>query len=102
MKNTNENNEMEGPRRRGRVDESCYHPAIERAVKIVGGQAVLATQLGVSQATVSKWLRRLNAVRLENALEIERVTHGRVRAFEIRPDLERYMVADDQREAASG
>lgn len=106
MENDMKNNDLETPRRRGRADEDSYHPAIEKAVKLVGGQAVLAAKLGVSQATVSKWVRRLNAVKLENALEIERITQGRVRAYEIRPDLGRYMVVDDdvddRREAAAG
>lgn len=63
------------------------NPYIEKAIEKAGGQVSLAEKVGVSQASVSNWLRGTKRIRLEHALAVEAVTGGRVRAVELRPDL---------------
>jgi len=59
---------------------------ITQAIRALGTQEALAAELGVSQGTISKWLRGVTQPSLVHALALERLTSGQVRAAELRPD----------------
>ena len=61
---------------------------ILRAAKIVGTQAALAQELSITPAAVTNWLFRNTKVPAEYCPTIERVTGGRVRCEQLRPDVE--------------
>jgi DNA-binding transcriptional regulator YdaS (Cro superfamily) len=50
-------------------------------------QADIARLLGCSQGLVSQWLSGVQRVTAERAVQIEKVTDGKVTAAELRPDL---------------
>lgn len=55
------------------------------AVRAAGGQAALARKLGISQSTVSTWLRRGNELPAKFVIPVEQA-YG-VSRHELRPDL---------------
>lgn len=57
---------------------------IDKAIRILGTQKVLAEKLKVTTQAVSKWRRKVPA---ERVLDIERATGAAVTRHEIRPDL---------------
>lgn len=59
---------------------------IQRALKIVGSQKRLADECGVSQPAVHKWLKG-GMVSPEKVSAIVAATGGKIKAYEIRPDL---------------
>ncbi|MFJ5159703.1 transcriptional regulator [Pantoea sp. NPDC088449] len=63
------------------------HEAIKEAVKIAGSQKKLAAQVGVSQPNVWSWLHQRKKVSPERVVRIVQATEGKVKAFQIRPDL---------------
>lgn len=46
-----------------------------------------AKALGVSKSTISLWLRGKRQISLVNCLKIEKLTIGRIKYNELRPDL---------------
>ena len=62
--------------------------AIERACGALGGQAALASHLGISPAAVNQWCTGERRVPAERCPVIERLTGGLVRCEELRPDVE--------------
>ena len=58
------------------------------AYKQVGGQAVLAREIGASPAFVYQWATGRRSVPAEFCPKIERATHGAIRCEELRPDIE--------------
>lgn len=62
------------------------HP-VDRAVGIVGTQALLATALGVSKGAVGQWKEDGRRVPAEHCPVIEEMTRGAVRCEELRPDI---------------
>lgn len=74
--------------------------AIERAIKVLGSQAALATALGVKQPTVSEWLRGDRKVPAERCPQIERATSGAVRCEDLRPDVQWGVLRDGAPEPA--
>lgn len=58
--------------------------AIEKAIKVLGNQQMLADTLGVSTQAITKWRRRIPA---ERVLDIEKATGGEVTRHELRPDI---------------
>lgn len=62
------------------------HP-IEVAAEIAGSQSALAQALGVSKGAVSQWKEDGRQVPAEHCPVIERITGGRVRCEELRPDV---------------
>jgi len=60
--------------------------ALQFAVDQMGGQAALASALGVKQQHVWNWLSR-GRVPAEHCPAIERATAGKVRCEELRPDV---------------
>lgn len=60
---------------------------IAKAISIAGSQEKLAKAIGVSQAAVSKWHSNKNKVKTSLVPLIVETTEGKVKAYEIRPDL---------------
>lgn len=58
---------------------------IERAIAVAGSQTALADALGVTQQTVSNWLKG-GVIRPEHCSAIERFTAGAVTRRDLRPD----------------
>ncbi|EDS5034007.1 helix-turn-helix domain-containing protein [Salmonella enterica subsp. enterica serovar Wandsworth] len=61
--------------------------AIQKAVRLAGGQSALARAVGVTQGAVWKWLNNLQKVSPENAVAISIATRGEVKPYELRPDI---------------
>lgn len=62
--------------------------ALQRAVRLAGGQKALADKIGVTQSTLWYWLDRAKrGVPGEHVLPIEEATDGKVNRHELRPDL---------------
>lgn len=61
---------------------------VDRAVEILGTQALLAAALGVSKSAVGQWKEEGRRVPAEHCPVIERLTNGAVRCEELRPDIE--------------
>lgn len=61
--------------------------ALSSAIEIVGGQAALGKACGVWQTAVSQWVKR-GRVPAEYCPTIERVTGGKVRCEDLRPDVD--------------
>ena len=62
------------------------NPAIKKAADVFGSRCALALRLGVSKGAVWQW-EHARDVPIEQALAIERETHGAVTVAELRPDL---------------
>ncbi len=61
---------------------------LERAIKIVGGQVVLAAWIGADQPAISFWLNRAKAgVPPQYCIAIEVATGGEVKRWQLRPDI---------------
>lgn len=60
---------------------------LQRAIRIVGGQAALARACGCKQQHVWNWINRDRRVPAEFVLAIERATGGRVTRHQLRPDI---------------
>jgi DNA-binding transcriptional regulator YdaS (Cro superfamily) len=60
---------------------------LSAAIGHFGTQRALAAALGTTQAAVSQWVRRGRPIPVRHIVEIERVTGGRVRREQLRPDL---------------
>lgn len=57
-------------------------------------QSRLAAKLRVTPAVISQWIAGVRPVPVPRALEIERITHGRVTCEELRPDLKWHRLPD--------
>lgn len=66
-----------------KVTEQLLREAAQRAVKLAGGASIVAKELEISQAAVSKWPR----VPAERVLSVERLTQGQMSRYEMRPDV---------------
>lgn len=60
--------------------------ALQTAIEAAGGQAALASLIGVKQQHVWNWLNRGNAVPIEHCAAIEQATGGKVTRRDLRPD----------------
>lgn len=60
---------------------------IQKAIKHFGTQQKLAAAIGVSQASIHKWLAGGSRPTAENAMKIERATNSAILARELRPDI---------------
>jgi DNA-binding transcriptional regulator YdaS (Cro superfamily) len=63
------------------------HP-IDVASEIVGSQTLLAAALGVTKGAVPQWRTEGRRVPAEHCPSIERLTGGRVRCEDLRPDID--------------
>ena len=61
--------------------------ALEKAVRLVGGQTALAKAVAVKQGHVWWWLNKSGKAPAEKCIDIERATGGAVRREDLRPDL---------------
>lgn len=61
--------------------------AIHRAVSEVGGQAALASAIGVKPAVVWQWLNDVRPVPAHHCIPIETATGGKVTRHELREDV---------------
>jgi len=64
------------------------------AIKFAGSQAALAASLGVSQPTVSEWLRGERPIPPPLCCSIETLTGGLVNCESLRPELPWHRVSD--------
>lgn len=62
------------------------HP-IDIAASIIGSQAALAVELGVSKGAVNQWKTPGRQVPADHCPVIERLTGGKVRCEDLRPDV---------------
>lgn len=53
---------------------------IKKAITLLGNQTKLASAMGVDQAHVSQWLNKVRNPSPENAVKLNQVTNGEVRA----------------------
>lgn len=60
--------------------------ALQIAITKVGGQAALATAIGLKQQHVWNWLNRGGSVPAEHCTAIEKAADGAVRRWDLRPD----------------
>lgn len=60
---------------------------LKKSIEIAGGASQLARLLGVTPQAVCNWRHR--PIPITQALAIERITRGEVKADELRPDLNR-------------
>lgn len=58
---------------------------LKKAIKYMGGRKALADALGLTVMAVHQWESR--RVPPERAVQIERLTGGKVRRIDLRPDL---------------
>lgn len=56
---------------------------LERAIKLAGGVTKLADKLGITSQAISQW----DEVPIIRAIQIERVTNGKVKRHQLRPDI---------------
>jgi DNA-binding transcriptional regulator YdaS (Cro superfamily) len=61
--------------------------AIAKAVEVMGNQSKLADALGVTPGFVSQWLNGVRPVPAVRCKDIEKVTNGKVKREELRPDV---------------
>ena len=61
--------------------------AVEKAIEYFGTQEKLASVLGVSQSTISKWLTNLKQISFKSAYKIDELTNGKITIHDLRPDL---------------
>ncbi|KFK93592.1 MULTISPECIES: helix-turn-helix domain-containing protein [unclassified Serratia (in: enterobacteria)] len=69
---------------------------IKTAIDIVGSQKKLGEACGLSQQAVYKWLHGKAKVSPEHVESIVDATGGKVRAYQIRPDLPKLFPAPNQ------
>lgn len=62
--------------------------AIREACRMVGGQAAMSRNLGVSSPTVNQWTTGIRQIPAERCPEIEKATGGSVTCEELRPDVD--------------
>jgi len=60
--------------------------ALNKAIKILGSATALAAALNIRQSAVSNWVIR-GSVPSNKCLLIEGITKGKVRCYELRPDI---------------
>lgn len=63
------------------------HP-IDVAAGLLGGQAALASALGVSRGAVPQWKQEGRSIPAEHCPKVERLTAGKVTCEQLRPDIE--------------
>lgn len=59
---------------------------IPKAIAHVGGASKLASQLGVSVQAVCFWRDGKRSIPIDKICDVERVTDGAVRRWDLRPD----------------
>lgn len=57
--------------------------AIQKAVELLGGQALTAKRIGVSKQSVFAWVHGIKSVPGVRAIQIERATNGEVKVDDL-------------------
>ena len=65
---------------------SMTSSAMEAACQIAGGAVALSRELGVTVGAVNHWRTGVRPFPFERCVQIERITAGRVRRWDLRPD----------------
>lgn len=60
---------------------------VKRLISHFGTQAKFGEAMGVKQGTVNGWLHGKHGISEVNALKIEKLTHGKFKAYELCPKL---------------
>lgn len=60
--------------------------ALEKAIKLAGGQSKLATAIGEKAQTVSAWKKRGGRIPVSHVIAVERVLNGQITAEEMCPE----------------
>ena len=60
---------------------------VKRLIEYFGTQVKFGQALGVKQGTVNGWLHGKHGISELNALKIEKLTHGKFKAYELCPKL---------------
>ena len=68
--------------------------AIEEACEILGSQRALASELGVTPATVNQWIGGVRPVPEDRCLSIENLTGAKVVVERIRADVQWVRIVD--------
>ena len=67
--------------------------SLKKAVKIVGSQTELASQLGINKQNITQWINS-SKIPAEHCLSIEELTKGIVKVEDLCPKLKWYVVAN--------
>ena len=59
---------------------------LEKACRIVGGQAALAKILGISRMVVHQWVKGYSPLPIKRCVAIEQATEGIITRRDLRPD----------------
>lgn len=70
------------------MDMKTQTSGIRKACEYVGGVSALAQRLDITSSAVSQWVNGLRRVPAEQCPKIERITAGKVRCENLRPDIE--------------
>lgn len=57
--------------------------SIKKAIKIIGTQVKMSKLLGIKASQIHKWLLHIRLPSVRNAIKIEEVTNGQVKAIDI-------------------
>lgn len=68
---------------------------IQRAAEQLGSVIKLSHALGISETAVYKWMRGSGYPSVYNCILIEKVTDGKVKAKDIRPEIDWEKVKDE-------
>jgi DNA-binding transcriptional regulator YdaS (Cro superfamily) len=63
------------------------NPELAKAIDIAGGVVELSKLLGVPHSSVSRWLNTDMPTPIKHAIKIEKLTKGKVKAKDLRPDV---------------
>jgi DNA-binding transcriptional regulator YdaS (Cro superfamily) len=61
------------------------HEELVKAIRMIGSQKKLAMELGITRSAINHWLNRGTAIPLDNALSIEVITNGIIKAETLVP-----------------
>lgn len=70
-----------------KIRHQTKKPMLNKAIDLIGGVVVLSEQLGVHHTNISKWLHTDVEVPIRHAIKIEKLTKGKVKAKDLRPDI---------------
>jgi DNA-binding transcriptional regulator YdaS (Cro superfamily) len=67
--------------------QAMNETAIEKAVRLLGGQTETARRLGIKQQLVWYWVNKSGKCSPTHAVGIEKLTDGLVTRYDLRPDV---------------
>lgn len=76
------------PAKKGRpLEKEGTHEGILKAVEYFGSSSILASKLNMTPPSISAWLHNRHNVPIRKAFQIEKITSGKVKARDLRPDV---------------